>query len=420
MRKRRSTNRPRKTRKGSRLPTHGESTKFIPRLRFFDAELVGIFVAFKLVVLAAILISLHFLPPGAGKTDHWFLPDTGSETLDAWITPFANWDGQHYLHLAGNGYVRNPTEDFSSLAFFPLYPLAIRLANWVAADLYIAALLLNLILSYLFIHLFYGYARQRLPRAEALTSAALLLAFPSAFFMTIIYSEALFLFCLFGFLYAYQIKKHWASALFAAMMPLTRGHALFVLVAVGIHLGYKLWRMWRDGRPLRLSLVELGALCGFAVGGLAYFAFYHFATGSPLSGIAAQKGFIYGNDLANTINPIHFLAYLFSEPQGMFWPPVNNVVDKIFVVLMLASTVWMVKAKNHLAALVYFALMWGSASMGYGGSFIRFALLGFPFLAIALMQQYPKVKFGWLLLGAPLLGLQIYFAWRFTFNLWIA
>ena len=105
--------------------------------------------------------------------------------------------------------------------------MCIRLMSMVFGNIYIAALVLNLILSYLFIHLFYAYARHYLPRPEALKSIILLLSFPPAFWLSAIYTEALFLFSLFGFIYFYQVEKSYKSVLFAAMIPLIRGQAFF-------------------------------------------------------------------------------------------------------------------------------------------------------------------------------------------------
>lgn len=91
----------------------------------------------------------------------------------------AHFDGVHYLRLAAKGY-----DDEGEQAFFPLYPLLIRLISWTSLDPLVSALLINLAclvgLSLL------------LPRASLL----LILTFPSSFFLLAVYTEALFLFLL--------------------------------------------------------------------------------------------------------------------------------------------------------------------------------------------------------------------------------
>ena len=91
--------------------------------------------------LAAVLLSFYLgfsTLPHSGKFDNNFL---GS---------FSNWDGGHYLGIAEMGY----SEKFQ-YAFFPLYPLAIRLLNLVTQNYLAAAVLISLISTFLGLHILY-------------------------------------------------------------------------------------------------------------------------------------------------------------------------------------------------------------------------------------------------------------------------
>ena len=381
-------------------------------IRFFDADLIKIFLVFKVVVVAAIALSFYAFDHSV-VWNRWY---SGKEILDAWYLPFSNWDGQHYLLIAGRGY--GAFENFTmNYAFYPLFPMCIRLMNMVFGNIYVAALVLNLILSYLFIHLFYAYARHYLPRPEALKSIILLLSFPSAFWLSVIYNESLFLFSLFGFIYFYQVEKSYKSVLFAAMMPLIRGQAFFVSVAVGLYMLWQWYRVRKEGGQFSFRY-ELANILGFAAGAAAYFLYYYYTTGSFFTGIEAQKAWgEHANSLANLINPGHFLEYVFAPTRGLH-SSAYGTIDKIFILAMLFSTVFIVRAKNRLALLMFFSLVYFPVAMGgTGGSFIRYSILAFPFLAIALLRVYPKWNYVYVL--PVFLGLQIYFAWRFALNLWI-
>ena len=384
-------------------------------LRFLDVDLIAIFLAFKIVVIAAIVLSFYAFDH-LHQTNLWNRWYSGREIIDAWYLPFSNWDGQHYLRIAdrGHGAIENFTHNF---AFYPLFPMCIRLMNMVFGNIYIAALVLNLILSYLFIHLFYAYARHYLPRPEALKSIILLLSFPPAFWLSAIYTESLFLFSLFGFIYFYQVEKSYKSVLFAAMMPLIRGQAVFVAVAVGLYMLWQWYRVRKEGGQFSFRY-ELANILGFAAGAAAYFLYYYYTTGSFFTGIEAQGAWgEHANSLANLINPGHFLEYVFASTRGQH-SNIYGTVDKIFVLSMLFSTVFLVRAKNRLAALMFFSLVYFPAAMtGTGGSFIRYSLLAFPFLAIALLRVYPKWNYGNVL--PVFMGLQLYFALRFALNRWI-
>ena len=374
-------------------------------LRFFDADLIKIFLAFKVVIIATIVLSFYAFDHSV-VSNRWY----SEGEIDAWYLPFSNWDGQHYLINA----VEFP--EYPSFAFYPLFSLCIRLMNMVFGNIYVAALVLNFILSYLFIHLFYAYARHYLPRPEALKSIILLLSFPPAFWLSVIYTEALFLFSLFGFIYFYQVEKSYKSVLFAAMMPLIRGQGFFILVAFGLYILWQWYRVRKEGGQFHFRY-ELANILGFAAGGAAYFLFCYYTTGSFFTGIGAQKFWgEHANSLANLINPGHFLKYVFSPTWGQY-SVFYGAVDKIFILAMLFSTVFLVRAKDRLAALIFFSLVYCPAAMGAGTSYIRFSLLAFPFLAIALLRVYPKWNYGNML--PVFLCLQLYFAWRFALNRWI-
>ncbi len=380
-------------------------------LWFLDTNLIAIFLAFKVVVIATMVLSFYTFDH-LHQANLWNRHYSGREILDAWYLPFSNWDAQLYLSIADRGY-----NGIQNWAFYPLFPLCIRLMNLVIGNIYLAALVLNFVLSYLCVHLFYACARYYLPKPAALKSVLLFLSFPSAFFMSVIYNEALFLCTLFGFLYCYQIEKSYKSVIFAALMPLIRGQAFFIGVAISLSMLWRWYRAKKGGEPFRYRY-ELANLLGLAAGGAAYFLFFYYETGSFLSGLEAQKTFIFGNSLSNLINPFHFLGYIFSASEGLF--SVNNgVLDKIFILAMLFSGVIVARAKNRLAALMYVALVYCPAAMGSGGSFLRFSILAFPLLAIALPRVYPKWHAGvYVLCGLFLCG-QLYFAWRFSLNMWI-
>ena len=381
-------------------------------LSLFNGDLVKIFLVFKLIVIAAILLGFYYFD-SFHSTNLWNRWYTEKTILEAWYIPFSNWDGQHYLLLADQGY--GSLAATYSKAFFPLLPFCIRLLNFIVGDIYIATMALNFIFSYFFIHFFYGYALHYLPKRQAIKAVMLFLAFPATFYMTVFYNEALFLFALFGFLYFYQIKKSYKSVPFALMMPLIRGQAMFVLMAVGI---YMLWSFCKQNRQFR-SGYELSNVSGFAAGGVIYGLFFYFTTDSFFTGVDAQNMFAFNNSLANLFNPSHFISYLFSPTEGIF-SYTNSVVDKFFVVALLGCTIFVARTQNRLGTLVYFFLLYFSAAMGSGGSFTRFSLLAFPILAIAILRLYPKMKHGFYIGCILLCCLQIYFTCRFALNLWVS
>jgi Gpi18-like mannosyltransferase len=120
-----------------------------------------------------------------------------------WLDVWARWDSDWYLRIIKNGYevAGYATGEYTSLAFFPLYPETVRLfyrllpAAWQGTQ---AALVLGIVVSNLCmlgaLAGLYWHVRVRFAdRAMAQRTVAYLLAFPTAFFLGCVYTESAFL-----------------------------------------------------------------------------------------------------------------------------------------------------------------------------------------------------------------------------------
>ena len=376
---------------------------------FPNREVVAVFLVAKVVIVAAILVvfcsfdHLH----GVNLWNRWY---SGADALDSLYLPFANWDGQHYLLLADRGYPGHP----HSHAFFPLYPWAISAVQLILGDVYLSAFVLNLLLSFLFCYVFHCYAGHFLPAEDATRALVLLLCWPTAFYLSVLYSEALFLLLLFGFLYCYDLRKSYLSLLFALLLPLARGQAAFILAALVIVLVFRRIK----GKPIDYRY-ETCNLAAFAVGGLVYLGFFHLAVGDAFSGIKAQDSFVFGNSLANIFNPVQFVAYLFSATQGVF-SYTHALTDKLFIIGTLLGIGVVARSGNVLWLTLYIMLFYPVAAMGTGGSFSRFSLIAAPILALAVWARYARHKRIIYSVAAVFFVLQVFLAGRFALNLWVA
>ena len=371
--------------------------------------MVAVFLIAKALVVAAMLIAFYSFDHlhGVNLWNRWH---SGTETLDALYLPFANWDGQHYVLLAERGYPGHP----HSHAFFPLYPWAISAAQLIPGNVYLSAFVLNLLLSFLFCYVFHRYAGHFLPVEDATKALAVLLCWPTAFYLGVLYSEALFLLLLFGFLYCYDLRKSYLSLLFALLLPLARGQAAFIPAALVIVLALRYFR----GKPIDYRY-ETCNLAAFVAGGLWYLGFFQIVTGDAFSGIKAQGSFVFGNAFANIFNPAHFLAYLFSATQGVF-SYTHGLTDKLFIIGALLGIGIVARAGNVLWLTLYIMLVYPVAAMGAGGSFSRFSLIAAPFLILAIWARYARHKRIIYSIAAIFFALQVFFAGRFALNLWVA
>jgi hypothetical protein len=187
-----------------------------------------------------------------------------------------NWDVQHYLTVAREGYA-NPQE----MAFFPGLPAVLRLVAQVGVPMWLTGALFALVCSAL--------AAWALHRIGGLVPAALWLVAPTAVFTVVGYTEAPF--CAAAF-WAWERARrgHWfAAALLATVACSFRVSGLFlvgalvVLALVGD--GATGRRRRRDtGRPRQAwwMLVPTAALVAFSW-------YLHSLTGSWTAWFDAQK-----------------------------------------------------------------------------------------------------------------------------------
>lgn len=112
-----------------------------------------------------------------------------SENFD-FLSPWANWDGGHFIGIAKNGYVKD-----SQYAFFPLYPILIRLISFLTlGNFLIAGLIVSNLFALLSLFIFYKLSRLDLNIRESQRAVIYCLFFPTAFFLGAVYAESLFLF----------------------------------------------------------------------------------------------------------------------------------------------------------------------------------------------------------------------------------
>ncbi|MDQ7992598.1 MAG: mannosyltransferase family protein [Propionicimonas sp.] len=132
-----------------------------------------------------------------------------------------NWDVEHYLRIATDGYT-DPTK----YAFFPGWPLLLRLVGATGVPVLIAATLLALAFS--------GLAAAALYRLAGAGPVIAWLLAPTAIFTAVGYTESLF--CAAAF-WAWEraSSRHWgAAALLAAVAASVRVSGIFLIGALAI------------------------------------------------------------------------------------------------------------------------------------------------------------------------------------------
>lgn len=243
---------------------------------------LGVFLASRVVVLGAVGVVLLLHPPLAAAhfTGPW--PDVGVGE-PAVLQALGVWDAGWYLQIAAHGYVTSlhPVTGISpEIAFFPLFPLAVRgvaavtglsaLAAGVATALVcgaVAAVLIRAVVACL------------ADEEVADRAVALWCFFPGAYVLSLAYSEGLAVACAAACLLA-LLRRRWVIAgVAAALATATAPDALVLVVCCAWASAAALRRdsaRMRDWRSLVAPVLA-------PLGALGFWAFLWARTGDPLA-----------------------------------------------------------------------------------------------------------------------------------------
>jgi hypothetical protein len=188
-----------------------------------------------------------------------------SSVLKLWASQYdSNW----FIAISQHGYYAEP--DAAPAAFFPLYPLLIRIFTPLClGNAWVAALVVaNLALLGALVVLF-RLTEHEFDRAPAGRTIFYLVAFPTGFFLTAAYNEGLFIALTVAALYCLRREHWWWAGVAGALATATRSAGILVLGAFV----YEYVR--KHGRSVRLDalavlIIPLGLVAVMIVDQIAY------------------------------------------------------------------------------------------------------------------------------------------------------
>jgi Mannosyltransferase (PIG-V) len=331
----------------------------------------------RLVVFAAGVVGDVFLPTEPG---HW-VADPGSPFLSMW----AKWDSQWYVQIVRDGYWYQPLQQ-SNVAFFPLYPMAVKVASsLLAGNAILAGFVVSnlafvgaLVLLYLLTDLELG------EHGAGRRAVGYLAFFPTAFFLSCVYTESLFLLLSVACVY-FARRRWWAAAAGAGLLAsATRnlGVVLWMLTAWE-WLRCQGWRlrqvhqrvMWSETwSGVRAHWSELTLISAIPLGLLAYVAFLKLNFDRPMAFIEVQAAWGRQN-----VGPVAVIARetraLLST--GLTKGDLSRVLNMglLFGVLALVPFIWRRLGGGYaLYVLILLLVPVSSSAM----SLLRYALTLFP------------------------------------------
>ena len=204
-----------------------------------------------------------------------------------WLNAWTNYDSEWFLRIAGSGY--EPT----TTAFFPLYPLLLRLAGTNEVAIALWGVILSNILF--FIGLVYFLKLTSLDHNAQIAQLAvwLLCFFPTTMYFSAVYTESLFLLCIVATFYCVRINSWAGAGCWALLASLTKNSGPLIFAALCLEYFQKRQSNGthasdaRQGISKTALLVALLPLLGFVV----VQGYFVWKFGGLTAGIESQKSF---------------------------------------------------------------------------------------------------------------------------------
>jgi hypothetical protein len=292
--------------------------------------------------------------------------------LEGWV----HWDGQHYIDIASTGY-QFEGQRWPNMAFFPLYPILIRMvAPLVGYNYTIAALLVAQLAFFGALLLLYDLVAHDFGRDIAYRSVLLLLIVPTSFFFAAPYSESLALALLVGAIWALRRERWWLAGTAGFLLALTRLPGVLIAPILALaYLRHVRWR-WRAIRAPALATL-LPPI------GLGLFMLYQWQRfGTPLAFLIAQRQ--WKNWLSPPwVIPERLFKALTDLPS---WP--NAAFQAAFWLSFIVLTIAALRRLPLLYSLTLLLFLLPPYFSNWPWSISRHILLGFPaFVILALWTE---------------------------------
>jgi len=262
------------------------------------------------------------------------------------------WDGLWYLRIAKQGYAP-PTPDLAA-AFFPVYPLLVRVVGFVVRDLQVASLIVSngclLAAALLLIRLL------RLDYDELICRRAItfLMFNPVSFFLSSAYTESTFLLLSIGALLAARQGKWLVAALCGGTLSATRAPGL--LIGAPLFAEYVVQWRTRAGNLRTFFRPQLLWLALIPAGLAIYMFYFHIHRGDLFTPMHAQA---HGWEKALTL-----------PWQSFLWPkafpgshvPLYQAIVGAAIILTIAGFFLKLRPTYlvYAAVSLLFYLAWGS------------------------------------------------------------
>ncbi len=308
--------------------------------------------------------------PFHGKNYSWVF------SRHLWLNIWGRWDTEWYLDIARNWYSAVPSIEALKLnqtnyAFFPLYPSLMKILGTLIGNYYAAGLIISnicLILACLFL---YKLVRLDSDHKTATRSITYLFLFPSAFILSGVFTESLFLALIIACFY-YARKGNWLLAgIFGFLLSLTRSVGVFAFLPLLYeYFSRKNFRIKKINTDIiYLLLIPLG---------LSVFVIYNYLSTGDFLFFLHTNQIAWGATFRNPLRVL--LGSIFWHILGRYGVGIEVFLNGISALLVIATLLLFYKKLRFSYWLLGMLLIIIPLCGSYAGmcSILRFSLVIFP------------------------------------------
>lgn len=303
--------------------------------------------------------------------------NVGESKYYSLLRTLIQWDGQHYLSIARDGYKEfpcdwNPRYICGNIGWFPFYPIVGRLINqpvgFLGADTRVAMIATSWLAFWLALLVMYRLVESKFGHKVALFSLLALLLFPSSFYFLTAFPYSVYL--LLALLVFYLIEKGRYG-----FVPLCSGFLAVTYpsgVVIGLPILYTLISKWKE-LDSKKKLLLVAALFTIGLALFLYCCYYWWKFGDFFLYQRYQSQSFYGHKLSIPLVPIaKSLLYRSSD-------------DPMFIVLLFTLIVVVLFYSRKIPVswqLFMFGTLLFTPTFGTTWCYYRHIVVGFPLFAM--------------------------------------
>lgn len=175
---------------------------------------------------------------------------------DAWLQIWNRWDALHYQQVAQFGY---NAHGVMKAWFYPLFPWCTRAVAWLTGNYLVSGFIVSGIATIAAAILLRRIVRIDHSAAIARRTVWFFLIFPTAYFLHVGYTEALFLAFVLGSIMAARRERWWLAGVLGALGWMTRAPGIVLVPTLAVEAAHQfvITKRWR-WQWLWIAVVPLG------------------------------------------------------------------------------------------------------------------------------------------------------------------